>query len=141
MPKVTLKLLLSSLCLLGLGCGSKTSSSPAENQETSLILNQVGELYRSYQLIKGKPPTSLKEATTMERGNPAGFAALQKGDVVVNWGAKLPDTGEEAGTVTAAEVLAFEKQVPEHGGYVLLLDRTVKQMTADEFKSAPKAGK
>ena len=39
------------------------------------------------------------------------------------------------------EVLAYEKQVPDSGGNVLMLDRSVKKMTADEFKSAKKAGK
>jgi hypothetical protein len=38
-------------------------------------------------------------------------------------------------------VLAYETEVPEKGGAVLMQDGTVKTMTADEFKSAPKAGK
>jgi hypothetical protein len=36
-------------------------------------------------------------------------------------------------------VVAYEKTVPASGGYVLLSAGTVKQMTPDEFKAAPKA--
>jgi hypothetical protein len=66
---------------------------------------------------------------------------LKQGEIVVQWGAKLPDTGEEPGKVSAPEILAYQKIAPEQGGYVLLLDRTIKKMTADQFKVAPKAGK
>jgi hypothetical protein len=38
-------------------------------------------------------------------------------------------------------VVAYEKKVPTEGGHVLLQDGTVKQMTAAEFQSAPKAKK
>lgn len=63
--------------------------------------------------------------------------------VISSWrgGATLPDTKEEPGQSTAPEILAYGKEVPESGGYVLLLDRTVKKMTAEEFRAAPKAGK
>ena len=33
-------------------------------------------------------------------------------------------------------VLAYEKDVPTKGGYVLMGDATVKNMTADDFKKA-----
>ena len=38
-------------------------------------------------------------------------------------------------------VVAYEKQVPTDGGYVLLSAGSVKKMTAEEFAAAPKAGK
>ncbi len=41
----------------------------------------------------------------------------------------------------ADAVLAYRKTVPEQGGQVLMQDGwTIKSMTADEFKAAPKAG-
>ena len=36
----------------------------------------------------------------------------------------------------AAKVLAYEKDVPQQGGLVLMGNRTVKQMTAQEFQAA-----
>ena len=47
-------------------------------------------------------------------------------------------TGFEAGS---NKVVAYDKQAETAGGLVLLQDGTVKQMTADEFKAAPKGGK
>jgi hypothetical protein len=37
------------------------------------------------------------------------------------------------------DVIAYEKNAPNGGGYVLLTSGEVKQLTADEFKAAPKA--
>ncbi len=68
------------------------------------------------------------------------MAAIKKKDVVVQWGATLPDLGEEPGKVTSHEVLAYEKKVPDSGGLVLMLDRTIKEMSREEFKAAKMAG-
>ena len=38
-------------------------------------------------------------------------------------------------------VVAYEKNAPTQGGYVLLSAGTVKKVSAAEFASAPKAGK
>ena len=66
-----------------------------------------------------------------------GYEALRNGNIVLRYNAKLPDTDEDPGHAESNEVLAYEKEVPESGGYVLLLNRVVKKMTADEFKAAP----
>ena len=60
---------------------------------------------------------------------------LKSGDLVVQWGAPLSAEGASSDTV-----LAYVKTVPEQGGYVLMQDgKSIKKMTADEFKNAPKA--
>jgi hypothetical protein len=51
--------------------------------------------------------------------------------------ATLPDLDEDPGRSESQEILAYQKDVPQSGGYVLLLNRTAKKMTADQFKSAP----
>jgi hypothetical protein len=56
---------------------------------------------------------------------------IRSGDLVYVWGA-----GYAAG---GTELVAWEKAVPESGGYVLQQDGTVKQLSAGEFQSAPKA--
>ncbi|AMV36268.1 hypothetical protein [Planctomyces sp. SH-PL62] len=58
---------------------------------------------------------------------------------MVIYGAPLPDTKEEGGGSPNEEILAYGKDVPTKGGAVLLLNRTVRRMTADEFKAAPQA--
>ena len=67
------------------------------------------------------------------------MAAIKSKSVVVLYGATLPDVGEEPGKVKSDEILAYETKVPDQGGLVLLLDRTVREMTAEEFKNAKKA--
>ncbi len=49
------------------------------------------------------------------------------------WGVGLSDSAEAASTV-----LAYQKDVPEQGGEVLMQNGTAKKMTADEFKAAAK---
>ncbi|WP_154673876.1 hypothetical protein [Singulisphaera acidiphila] len=56
-----------------------------------------------------------------------------------NFGARLcPTRKEEPGSGAAKEVPAYLKKVPQDGG--LMLDRTLRNMTAEEFKAAPQAG-
>jgi hypothetical protein len=61
-----------------------------------------------------------------------GYSAVEKGEIVVVWGTTVAGEGGGGGT----GVVAYEKSAPDSGGAVLLQDGTVKQMTAEEFKSA-----
>ena len=128
------------LPLVVAGCGGPVEKPPtvADMEETKL--NDVAELYRLHQVSANKPPTSIGELTAMEAMSPMGAQAIRQGDVVVRLGATLPDTAEGPGTGPSDEVLAYQKQVPESGGQVLMLNRTIKSMTAEEFKAAKLAG-
>lgn len=85
-------------------------------------------MYRAYAELHKSPP---RAGADLERYAPAfshGSMALVNRQVEVFWGAPI-----EPGSVA---VLAHEKD----GGFVLLQDgETVKSLTADEFKAAPKA--
>ncbi|HEV3167238.1 MAG TPA: hypothetical protein VGZ22_24730 [Isosphaeraceae bacterium] len=132
-----------TVCCLALfvtGCGV-SNRPPTKEEEDDGVIAQVGELYRNYQLTKNKPPDKLADLTAVRSMAGNGFEAVSSGKVVLRYGATLPDTKEEPGRSSSEEVLAYQKQVPESGGKVLLLNRTVKAMTADEFKAATKAGK
>lgn len=114
------------------GCGGK-----AGNQATlpdkfeSVELAQVGEMIRLYAEEHKKPPARAADLKAYVELFPPGQQALQSGKVVVLWGTPLDN--KEA-------VLAHEKDTPAKGGLVLMADTiTVRQMTADEFKAAPKA--
>lgn len=121
------------------GCGSKQ---PAPTQESATLskLNDVAELYRVYTIANKKPPKSKAEAAKMENAVPSGLTPINTGDIVVFWGAELTDLGEEPGSTTSDNILAYEKDVPTKGGKVLTLDRRIKTMTSEEFTTAPKAG-
>ena len=104
-------------------------------------LNDVGELYRVYSSTNNKPPTSPADFKALANVAPGGYTAVTSGRVLVNFGATMTDLTDGPAKPTSDQVLAYEKQVPESGGAVLMLDRTVRTMTADEFKAAKKAGK
>ena len=136
------KLMMAACCLLLLaaGCGgSNRTITPDEGREG--VLTQVGSMYLACQVSKNAPPQKLADLNSVRAVSGNAYEAVRSGEIVLRYGAKLPDTKEEPGGSPSDEILAYEKQVPESGGKVLLLNRTVKTMTADEFKAAKKAGK
>jgi hypothetical protein len=134
MPRTLL--FLCSLALVAAGC-SDTNGPRTVEQVGHDNLIEVGELYRHYQFSKQKPPQKLSDFDTLRSMGGNGYASLRDGNIMLRYNAKLPDTDEDPGHAESSEVLAYEKQVPESGGYVLLLNRTIKRMTPDEFKAAP----
>jgi hypothetical protein len=127
-------ILRGSLGLILAGCGGAPEPTPMPPDEQGI--KQFAELYRSYTKKNKRAPKSLKELNVRGQGYPGAVEMLQSGRIVVQWGAPLTPEG----TSTDA-VLAYLKEVPEQGGQVLLQDGwTIKTMTADEFKAAPKAG-
>jgi hypothetical protein len=128
------------LALLTAGCGGSNKPLTPDQEDDSTLL-QVGEMYRSYLISKNKPPEKFADLGSVRAVSGNGYEAVRKGDIVLRYGATLPDNKEEPGGSPSDEVLAYQKQVPGSGGKVLMLNRTVKAMTADEFKAAKKAGK
>jgi len=124
---------------IGLGC-SKSTGPVTQEVAIESRLGEGAELYRFYTVQNKKPPKSVAEARTMENAVPSGLTPIVTGEVVVFWGAELNELGEEPAGPESDKVLAYEKDVPEKGGRVLMLDRRIKTMTAEEFAAAPKAG-
>jgi hypothetical protein len=135
------KTILTVGCLVFLtaGCGgSNAISTPAQQDEGNL--RQVGDMYLAYQLANKKAPTKFSDFASVRAVSGNGYDAVQSGAVVLRYGVTLTDTTEEGGSGPADEVLAYQKDVPEKGGKVLMLNRTTRTMTAEEFKSAKLAG-
>ena len=128
------------LCLAIVGCGGPAGRPLTKDDATMAALSDVGELYRLYTGEKKKPPAKLADLRPMARMSPMGVRAIETGDVIVRLGARLPDTGEEPGQGPGDEVLAYHKDVPASGGPVMMLNRTIRTMTPDEFKAARLAG-
>ncbi len=122
------------------GCGSASRQVPEEAAESQMLVN-LAENYRMYSIAKKQPPRGLADLNAMQAMVGSEIEEVRRGNIIVQWGAKLPDISEEPGLVASPEVLAYWKDVPEKGGYVLMLDRTVKKMTPEEFRAAPKSGK
>ncbi|AGA29902.1 hypothetical protein [Singulisphaera acidiphila] len=128
------------LSFVTVGCGGTENKPATESDMEQNALNDVAELYRVYTIQFKKPPAKLADFAPMEPMSPLGVAAVTKGEVVVRFGATLPNTDEGPGKGPGDEVLAYQKKVPESGGQVLMLNRTIKAMTSDEFKAAKLAG-
>jgi hypothetical protein len=130
----------AALIVGGLGCGGGNApKSAVEVKERSI--KQVGQLYVNFIRDNQKPPGSIKDLARYAQMSPGAYNAVKDGEVEVIWDVKLDDLSAEGGSDSADEVLAFEKQVPAEGGDVLMKNRTVRKMTAEEFKAAKKAAK
>lgn len=121
------------------GCGSGEQVI-TQDKATESRLNEVAEIYRVYSVTYKKPPKSKTDLMKVENAAPSGMTPITSGEIEIFWGGELTDLNEEPTGPTSDKILAFEKDTPTKGGQVLLLDRSVKTMTAEEFASAPKAG-
>jgi hypothetical protein len=126
---------LTLLAALGLGvlagCGSSGPTKTAGGNRDAL--DELGQGLKSLAEENRKPPASLASFGDLEPQLPVAGPLVRDGSIVYLWGAPYA-----AGSQT---VVAYEKQVPAEGGFALLQDGTVKEMTAAEFGAAPKAKK
>ena len=119
------------------GCGGSAPVNVSTTDKTEQIhvnsLTQLADLMRIRQEDAGKPPEKAADLAKYEKAYPFGYSELKRGGIVLVYGAPIADGVSD-------KVLAYEKAAPESGGNVLMQDgRTVKKMTAEEFKTAPKA--
>ncbi len=122
------------LCVCVLGCGGAGTGQKGDDTiPTQPALAEVAELVKQHIQEKNRPPARLQDLEPYEPGLIIGYEGLKRGAVVLFYGASI--------TANANTVLAYEKDVPTQGGYVLMQNGTVKRMTAEEFKKAPKAGR
>jgi hypothetical protein len=136
MNRIALAVAVGSAMAFGAGCNSTgevgTSSDSKADRVQEMSLAQLGELLHLREQDAGRPAEKAVDLAKYEKAFPVAFGRVKAGEIVV-----LAAPIEAAAT---DQVLAYEKQAAESGGYVLLRDgTTVKKMTADEFKAAQKA--
>lgn len=129
----------AALALLVAGCGGKGESGGGASggggtPSGKEALASLSDLLKDFDARKAKPPARMADVEAVEPVFPGAFIGLSRQDIVYAWG-----SGLNAGS--AGTVIAHEKTADSAGGWVLLQNGDVKQMTADEFKSAPKAAK
>jgi hypothetical protein len=124
---------LASLAGTGPGCGGG-SGKPAEAASPGAkdALEDLKRLLETAKSSGQKPPASRRAVANFDATNPAAANGLLRDLVAYTWGAGL--TGGQA-------VVAYESAADTKGGWVLLQDGTIQQMTAEQFKAAPKAKK
>jgi hypothetical protein len=97
-------------------------------------LADLRELLKEAAASKSPLPKNVADLEPHEGPHPAATAFLQNGSIVYLWGSGIrSDPGADS------TVIAYEAQAASQGGWVLLQDGSIKQMTADEFKAAKKA--
>lgn len=136
MSRATLSRLIVILALVVTsvtGCGPSQVANSPEVYDFGTF-EEVAGLYRSATGIKKKPPASLADLARSRDMFLNGYRAIEKGDIIVIWG--VTTTAEDS---PSDEVLAYKSDVPTNGGPVLMKNLTMKKMSADEFKNAPKA--
>jgi len=118
------------------GCTSSSqgtdgaSGAPTAKQ----ALTSLADLLTHFQENGKKAPTRLADIEPVEPLFQGAYLGLSNGTIVYVWGASIDKSA-------ANIVLAYEKKAETEGGWVLMQDGAVKEMKADEFKTAPKARK
>jgi hypothetical protein len=125
-------LLIVGICCLLSGCGSKNAAGP-DQSGPERVLDEIYSMYRGYSLAHKKGPAAVKDLQASQAAYYEGFRALQTGQYTVIWGVTLKKHP------TGTAILAYPKDTPKQGGVVLMTDGDVKQLSAEEFNSAPKA--
>lgn len=114
------------------GCGDNAVQSVTADEASKRMLEDYGNFLKQLKADGTKTPASKNEFLPLEPMAPVSGPGILSGTLIVVWGQTIG---------TGKDVIAYEKAVESSGGHVLLQDGTVKKMTADEFKAAPKAGK
>ncbi len=127
-------LLIASLCFSS-GCGgaSPTSAAQSDGPTARPALEDLGGMLKAIAEDKKRPPSRPAELEPYEVVYLSATTAIHRGTIEYQWGAGLKP-GSTA-------VIANEQKVGTQGGWVLLQDGTLKEMTAADFQAAPKAGK
>jgi len=122
----------ATLALAAGGCGGgrQAVAPPAPNDG----LVDLREMLRRTAAAGEPVPTSAADLRALDAAYPAAGRFIATGQVVYLWGCRLSDKPE-----SATRVVAFEKAAATEGGFVLLQDGTIRQVTAAEFAQLAKA--
>jgi hypothetical protein len=124
---------LAAICLLlqtVIGC-SKKSDAPMNNEEKNQA-NDLKQFVIAYQACCDlrQPPTSKEQLFQRISSD----REIDFGKYVVIWGIELDAVTDKHNTV-----LAYAADVPTKGGMVGFVDGSVRRVSAEDFKSLPKA--
>jgi hypothetical protein len=112
-------------------CGSQSKGTGKESPASSVELEQIAELYKTFVKEKNRLPTGVTDLKPYEERFPFGFQGLRSGLFLVNWSAGVAPNPSKP-----TAVLAYEKDTPTQGGVVVMNNGAVRRMTAQEFQTA-----
>lgn len=120
------------LLAAALGCGAPPAGGTADGPTGQQTADDVAAMLKEHFEATRRAPAGVDDLADAPASHPVGHAAVASQAYVVVWRAPVSAAGSGA-------VLAYQKDVPASGGFVVMQDGSVKQMSADEFKAAPKA--
>src|SRR5262245_7935281 len=129
MPRVFCTL--AALLCLGLLAGCNDARKTTAGTGAKESLDDLGQMLKTLAAEKRKPPGKLAELEPVEPLIPLAGPLIRGGELVYLWGAEYVPGGKK--------VVAYQKKAEAEGGWVLLQDGTVQEMTASEFAGAARA--
>ncbi len=96
-------------------------------------------MYRAASESLSRPPKTIAELRKAEAQVPGGFSDIGETNVAIYLGVTLPAASSGPAEARIGDGPGLRPDDSPPGGYVLLLDGSVKRLTAAEFKAA-KAG-
>jgi uncharacterized protein (DUF2236 family) len=97
-------------------------------------MQEIAKVYQYFEYAKLPPPKKAEDFRDYWDSMQGSFDRIQSGEIVVQYG-----IGRATGPGAGQQVLAYDKNAASAGGWVVLRDGTVKEMSAAEFAAAPKA--
>jgi hypothetical protein len=111
--------------------GCSQTQKPVANATPREPLDDLGQMLKSLAEENRKPPRKLAELEEVEPMIPLAAPLIRSGDLVYVWGTSYTPGGKK--------IVAYEQKAPTAGGWVLLQDGTVQEMSASEFSTTDKA--
>ncbi len=122
-------------CLVAAVAACTGFKNAAQKNQRQRQLTEIGIMYHNYHDTNNKGPSGPQDLQPFAQDLPEGWRGLQSGQIVVLWDVKMTEQLEG----TSNTVLAYESDVPNGGGLVLMADGAVRSMNPQEFAAAPKA--
>jgi hypothetical protein len=114
-----------------------SSASAQANARTANDLKQIGLAYHLCIDGTGRPPAKAEDLAPFMCNDKRLVDLLKNEDIVFFYRVGIAQMTNG----TSKTILAYDKEVPDKGGLVLMGDGSVQKLSVDEFKKAHKAGK
>lgn len=122
------------MAVVGCGGGGGPKDPATAGPKPNDGLQDLKTLLDAVKSGQQKAPKSAAEMAAIEPLFPAAGAFIQNGSIEYVWGTALA-SGPDAGK----RMVGFEKKAAKEGGFVLLQDGTLKEVSAAEFGALEKA--
>jgi hypothetical protein len=136
MKRFRLALLLTLIAVTLASCNKLRDT--AIKQKIANDLKKLCDLYGDYYAARGHAPAALEDLEPLATGDAEAESALRAaraGRYVLLWGVDIKEVARTAPGM-AFTVLGYERDVPQSGGMVLMVDGIVLEMKPAKFATS-----